>query len=118
MQIDKRIIGSGLAMIVTLATIIGIAFAVDTRYAKEITVVETLQQFQMQQQATIDRYQLKNDYKFYKFMYDDLTKEMYFYRKLMREHPNDAEIKLEHDQVVEKRKQTGDKMNAIMEQLK
>lgn len=118
MEFTKKTIGSGLALIITLATIIGFAFAIDSRYAKEIVVVETLQQFQMQQQATIDRYQIKSDYKFYKFMYDDLTKEMYFYRKLIREHPNDQEIKLEHDQVVKKRDDTKEKMDKLMEQLK
>jgi hypothetical protein len=113
-----KIITSIFSGFVLLTLIIAAGVSFDNTYAKEIVVVETLQQFQLEQRKSQTTYELKSDYRFYEFRYEALTSSMYKYKRLLREHPNDQDLKLEYDEIVEQRKFIKQKMDKILEKIK
>lgn len=105
---------TGFAVILGL---LGGVYAIDDRYAKEKTVTQSLQQFQEQTQKTYKQFQLKVQLQFYQMMYDNLTKEMFTYKRMIRENPNDQDIRDEYDRIVYERNQIKDKINKLMENI-
>jgi hypothetical protein len=113
-----KMVSSIIGSIVLISAFAGIAIRFDNTYAKEIVVVETLQQFQLEQRKSQTTYELKSDYRFYAFRYETLTSAMYKYKRLVREHPNDQDLKLDYDEIVEQRKFIKQKMDNILEKIK
>ena len=106
-----------ISALVLLFSFLGGVWAFDDRYAKEVVVAQSLQQFQQQTLKSNKQFQAKIQIQFYQMTYDNLTKEMFSYKRLMRENPRDLEIKEEYDRIVEERKRTKIKINEFLEKM-
>lgn len=105
---------TGIAIILGL---MGGVYAIDDRYAKERRVAQSLEQFQEQTQQSIKQLRIKVQLQFYQMMYDSLTKDMISYKRMMRENPNNQDIKDEYNRIIDERNQIRIKINKLMEQI-
>ena len=103
--------------VVVIFSLLGGVWAFDDRYAKEEIVAQNLQQLQQQTTQTIKQVQLKIQLQFYQMMYDNLTKEMFSYKRLLRENPNDPEIREEYERIIIERNRIKTKINELMEKI-
>lgn len=105
---------TGLAVILGL---LGGVYAIDDRYAKEELVAQSLEQFQQQTQQTYKQFQLKVQLQFYQIIYDNLTKEMFTYKRMMRENPDDQDIHEEYNRVMNERSKIMQKIQSLLEKI-
>lgn len=117
----KKIIISAASIITAIFAIIGGLWAFDNHYAKsvqvtklEIQVVQSLKQYNTQQQRSQQVYQYKNDYRFYQFMYDKLTQEMYSIKRQLRRDPTDQGLQQEYIEISQERQRVKQKMDNLM----
>ena len=106
-----------ISAIVLIFSFFGGVWAFDDRYCTNKALASTLEKFQEQTQQTIKQFQLKVQLQFYQMMYDSLTKEMFTYKRMIREDPNDQDIKEEYDRIIDERKEIKTKIQKLMEQI-
>jgi hypothetical protein len=118
-------ISSIIGAILLISAFAGAIIGFENRYvtkdevnAKEINVVETLREFQIEQQQRSETFELKTDYKFYKFIYDDLTEKIEKYRRDIKKNPDDLFIQEEYKDLIERRREIRKKMDSILEKIK
>jgi len=121
----KKMIISAASIIAVVFGLLGGMWAFDGHYAKsievaelEIQVVESLKQYNVQQQKTQTTYQMKNDYKFYQFMYDKLTQDMYSIKRQLRSSPTDQDLRQDYINISSERQRVKNKMDSLMENIK
>ena len=121
----KKIILSAASIITTIFIILGGLWAFDNHYAKsievaelEVQVVESLKQYNTQQQQSQTVYELKNDYKFYQFMYNKYTQDMFEIRRQLRRNPTDQEARQEYVDISAERQRVKQKMDELMEKIR
>ncbi len=112
-----RKINSIIGAIILIAAFAGLVIKFDKTYAKEIVVVETLREFQTEQQQRSETFQLKTDYRFYKFLYDDLTKDIGLYRKMLKSDSDNLELQEEYKELIAQRRYLKQKMDSILEKI-
>lgn len=121
----KKIIISAASVIAAVFGLLGGMWAFDGHYAKsievaelEVQVVESLKQYNVQQQQSQGVYQMKTDYKFYQFMYDKLTQDMYDIKRQLRRNPSDQDLRQDYIDVSNERQRVKNKMESLMEKIK
>jgi hypothetical protein len=121
----KKIIISAASVIAAVFGLLGGMWAFDSHYAKsievaelEVQVVESLKQYNVQQQQAQTIYQMKTDYKFYQFMYDKLTHDMYEIKRQLRRDPTDQDLRQDYINISNERQQVKNKMDSLMEKIK
>jgi len=121
----KKIIISAVSIITAIFAILGGLWKFDVHYATsmevaelEVQVVESLRQYNTQQQQVQTTYQLKTDYKFYQFMYDKYTGDMLEIRRLLRRNPTDQDLRQDYVSISAQRDRVKQKMELIMEKIK
>ena len=107
------IIGSILAVI----SLIGGLWAFEEHYATNKTLDSKIEGVEFQVAGAIQNIQIKTDYKFYQFMYDKLTNDMFLLRKQMRDNPNDNMIKQDYKDVCDQRKDIKLKLEQLMKKI-
>ena len=121
----KKIIISAASIIIAVFSIMGGMWAFENRYAKsvevaelEVQVVQSLKQYNTQQQKSQQTYQYKNDYKFYQFMYDKLTQDLYQVKRQLRRFPQDQNLQREYNEISRQRQDVKRKMDSLMEKIR
>ena len=107
------IIGAILAVL----SLIGGIWAVEEHYATNKGVDDKIEHVEFQVAGAIQNIQIKTDYKFYQFMYDKLTNDMFLLRKQMRDNPNDNMIKQDYKDVCDQRKDIKIKLEQLMRKI-
>jgi len=107
------IIGAILAVL----SLIGGIWAVEEHYATNKGVDDKIEHVEFQVAGAIQKIQIKTDYKFYQFMYDKLTNDMFLLRKQMRDNPNDNMIKQDYKDVCDQRKEMKIKLEQLMRKI-
>jgi len=107
------IIGAILAVL----SLIGGIWAVEEHYATNKGVDDKIEHVEFQVAGAIQNIQIKTDYKFYQFMYDKLTNDMFLLRKQMRDNPNDNMIKQDYKDVCDQRKEMKIKLEQLMRKI-
>lgn len=120
----KKIIISAASIITAMFALMGGLWAFDTHYAKsievaelEVQVVESLKQYNIQQQQAQTVYQMKTDYKFYQFIYNKLTQDMYEIKRQLRRSPTDQDLRQDYVDVSNERQRVKNKMESLMEKI-
>ena len=121
----KKLIVTASSIITAIFAILGGLWAFDAHYATsmevaelEVQVVESLKQYNVQQQQAQTIYQMKTDYKFYQFMYDKLTQDMYEIKRQLRRNPTDQDLRQDYINISNERQQVKNKMDSLMEKIK
>ncbi len=123
--LTRKTIFSIIGAVAACFAILGGLWAFEDRYAKsieivelEIQVVQSLKQYNIQQMEVQQRYEYKNEYKFYQFMYDKLAQDLLEIRRQLRRDPTDAFLRQDYTDVTEQRKLVKAKMEKLMEKIK
>ena len=104
---------AALGVIVTILSLIGGIWAFDVHYATD----EKVDNLEIQIAGALQNVQIKSDYKFYQFMYDKLTQDMYRIRRLIRANPSDQNLKMDYQEVVKQRTEMKGKMDELMRKI-
>ena len=107
------IIGAILAVL----SLIGGIWAIEEHYATNKTVDSKIEGVEFQVAGAIQSIQIKTDYKFYQFMYDKLTQDMFLLRKQMRDNPNDTMLKQDYKEVCDQRREMNIKLEQLMRKI-
>ena len=107
------IIGAILAVL----SLVGGIWAIEEHYATNKTLDHKIEGVEFQVAGAIQNIQIKTDYKFYQFMYDKLTNDMFLLRKQMRDNPNDAMLKQDYKDVCDQRKEMKIKLEQLMRKI-
>jgi len=121
---NKKTIFSVVGAVAAGFAILGGLWAFEDRYAKsveitelEVQVVQSLQEYNVQQQKAINVIQLKQDYRFYQFLYDKLGNDLLEIRRILRREPTDAILRQDYIDVQEQRNKVKAKMDEIMRKI-
>ena len=112
----KKVMATIGAVIAVLSLIGGI-WAIEEHYATNKTLDSKIQNVEFQVAGAIQNIQIKTDYKFYQFMYDKLTADMFLLRKQIRDNPNDAVLKQDYQDVCDQRKEIKLKLEKLMQKI-
>jgi hypothetical protein len=106
-----------LGVIVAVLSLLGGLWAFEGHYATNKRVNGEIERVEIEVAGAIQSIQIKNDYKFYVFMYDKLTSDITSLRRRMRGNPSDIELKREYDEVVRERKEVKKKMDELLRKI-
>ena len=123
-KVNKKTIFSVLGALAAGFAVLGGLWAFEDRYAKsaeivelEVQVVQSLQEYNIQQQKAINVIQLKQDYRFYQFLYDKLGNDLLEIRRLLRRNPEDQILRQDYVEVREERVKIKEKMDEILRKI-
>ena len=106
-----------LGAIGVILSLFGGLWAFETHYATNEKLYGEIQRVEIQVAGAIQNIQIKTDYKFYQFMYDKLTADMFLLRKQIRDNPNDAVLKQDYQDVCDQRKEMKLKLEKLMQKI-
>lgn len=93
---DTKIINI-LKVVVVIGSIIAAVWAVEDRYQTNVHADEMYQQTI----KTIDQLQQKMNYNADVRLYDQLIERKFLYKKLIKQNPNDQDLKEEYQQIID-----------------
>ena len=100
-----------------ILSLIGGIWAFENHYATNKRVDNEIAQVEVQVAGALQNSQIKNDYKFYQFMYDKLTQDMYNLKRQLRQNPNDEALRQDYEDVLQQRKEIKIKMEELMKSI-
>ena len=103
--------------ILAVLSLIGGIWAIEEHYATNKGVDDKIEHVEFQVAGAIQNIQTKTDYKFYQFMYDKLTQDMFFLRKQMRDNPSDSILKQDYKDVCDQRKEIKIKLEDLLKKI-
>lgn len=106
-----------LGVIAAVLSLIGGLWAFESHYATNERVNGEIERVEIEVAGAIQSIQIKNDYKFYVFMYDKFTSDITSLRRRMRVNPSDRDLQREYDEVVKERKEVKKKMDELLRKI-
>jgi hypothetical protein len=113
----KKIIIAAASIITAIFTILGGLWAFENHYATNKKVDTEIERVEIQVAGAIQNQQIQNNYKFYQFMYDKLTQDMFEIRRQLRRFPEDRELRQDYQDVKRERSDVKRKMDLLMEKI-
>lgn len=108
----KKVIVS-LSAIATLLSVVGGIWGFEAHYVD----TSEMKNFEMKIVTTIENQQYKSDVKFYQFMYDKLTTDLFELKRQMRRYPEDELLKEDYKEILNQRNKIKDKLDKSMEKI-
>ena len=113
----KKIIIAAASIITAIFTILGGLWAFENHYATNKKVDTEIERVEIQVAGALQNQQIQNNYKFYQFMYDKLTQDMFEIKRQLRRFPEDQELRQDYQDVKRERSNLKGKMDSLMEKV-
>ncbi len=84
----------------------------------EITSEKNDQKLEIQVAGALQNQQYKSDARYWQFMYDKLTADMFDLKRQMRRYPEDVVLQQDYRDLLERRKDVKRKLNESMEKIR
>jgi hypothetical protein len=117
----KTILGVITAILVIIGAVwtFGFTFATNERVDKvEITSGKKVVDLEIQIAGALQNQQSKSDVRYWQFMYDKLTNDMYEMKRQMRRYPEDEVLKQDYIDLLDRRKGVKTKLENAMQRIK
>jgi len=113
----KKTIISAASIITAIFTILGGLWAFENHYATNKKVDIEIERVEIQVAGALQNQQIQNNYKFYQFMYNKLTQDMYDIRRQLRRFPEDQVLRQDYLDVKQERDKVKREMDQLMEKI-
>lgn len=114
-----------LGVVATVLTIIGGIWAFEAHYATNDKVNgivyasnEKIEQLEFKIANALDNQQYKSDVRYFQFMYDKLTNDLFQLKRQIEKYPNDPVLNQDYQEVLELRKEVRKRLDESMEKIK
>ena len=117
----KTILGIITAILVIIGAVwgFGFTFATNERVDKvEISSGKKVVDLEIQIAGALQNQQSKSDVRYWQFMYDKLTNDMYEMKRQMRRYPEDEVLKQDYRDLLDRRKGVKTKLENAMQRIK
>ena len=113
----KKAIVTASSIITAVFALLGGLWAFENHYATNQKVNTEIERVEIEVAGAIQSQQIKTDYKFYQFMYDKLTQDMYNIRRELRRDPENQELRQDYIDIKSERDRVKIKMDSMMEKI-
>jgi len=113
----KKSIVTASSIITAVFALLGGLWAFEAHYATNNKVDTEIERVEIQVAGALQNYQIKSDYKFYQFMYDKLTQDMYNIKRELRRDPDNQELRQDYIDIKNERDNIKRKMDLMMEKI-
>lgn len=114
-----------LGVVATVLTIIGGIWAFEAHYATNDKVNgiayasnEKIEQLEFKIANALDNQQYKSDVRYFQFMYDKLTNDLFQLKRQIEKYPDDPVLNQDYQEVLELRKEVRKRLDESMEKIK
>jgi len=112
----KKLITSISVIASILACVVGF-WVFDGHYETKAASIEKIQKVEFHVAGAIQNQQIQNDYKFYQFMYDKLTRDISNFRRALTKTPNDQFLREDYKMALKQRAEIKMKLDELMEKI-
>ncbi len=110
---------TGILVIIGAVWGFGFTFATNERVDKvEISSKEDVVDLEVQIAGALQNQQSKSDVRYWQFMYDKLTNDVYEMKRQMRRYPDDQVLKQDYRDLLDTRKNVKTKLHESMQKIK
>lgn len=120
----KKVIVS-LGVVATLLTIVGGIWAFENHYATnqrvdkvEMKSTEDVKELEIQIAGALENQQRKSDVRYWQFMYDKITNDIFELKRQMRRYPEDKILQQDYADALERRKEIKKKLDDALQEIK
>ena len=89
----------------------------DGHYETKAASTEKITKVEFHVAGAIQKQQIQNDYKFYQFMYDKLTRDIANYRRALTQTPNDQFLREDYKMALKQRAEIKLKLDELMRKI-
>ena len=114
-----------LGVVTTVLTIMGGIWAFEAHYATNervngvaYTAKENVEKLEFKIASVLDNQQYKSDVRYFQFMYDKLSNDLFQLKRQIEKYPDDPVLKQDYQEILELRKEVKERMDESMEKIK
>jgi hypothetical protein len=114
-----------LSAITVVFSIVGGIWGFESHYATKVEVSKVekisdknVQRLEIQVAGALQNQQYKSDARYWQFLYDKLTADIFELKRQMRRYPEDIVLQQDYRDLLERRKEVQKKLNESMEKIK